>query len=63
MPPSSLGPNPSTEPNRPRLIIVVGPNGFIQIAPYELLEAVPPFPAGSLKLLAREVKLHNTFGE
>jgi len=44
-------------------VIVRVPDGFIQIAPYELPEEVPPFPAGSLKLLAREVNLHNTFGE
>jgi len=44
-------------------VIVRVPDGFIQIAPYELPEEVPPFPAGSLKLLPREVELHNTFGE
>jgi hypothetical protein len=44
-------------------VIVRVPNGFIQIAPYELPAEVTPFPAGSLKLLARELELHNTFGE
>ena len=44
-------------------VIVRVPSGFIQIAPYELPEAVPAFPAGSLKLLPREVALHNAFGE
>jgi hypothetical protein len=44
-------------------VIVRVPDGFIQIAPYELPEEVPPFPTGSLKLLPREVELHNTFGE
>ena len=44
-------------------VIVRIPTGFIQIAPYELPEVVPAFPHGSLKLLPREVDLHNTFGE
>lgn len=44
-------------------IIVRVPDGFIQIAPYELPAEVAPFPAGSLKLLPREASLHNTFGE
>jgi hypothetical protein len=44
-------------------VIVRVPNGFIQIAPYELPEEVAPIPAGSLKLLARELDLHNSFGE
>ena len=44
-------------------VIVRVPDGFIQIAPYELPAEVPPFPAGSLKLLPREVELHNKFGE
>jgi len=44
-------------------VIVRVPNGFIQIAPYELPEEMVPFPAGSLKLLSRELNLHNTFGE
>ncbi len=44
-------------------VIVRVPNGFIQIAPYELPAEVPPAPAGSLHLLPQEVELHNTFGE
>jgi hypothetical protein len=44
-------------------VIVRVPNGFIQIAPYELPTEVPPFGAGSLQLLPREVDLHNPFGE
>ena len=44
-------------------VIVRVPSGFIQIAPYELPEEVPAVPQGSLKLLSREVDLHNTFGE
>ena len=44
-------------------MIVRVPDGFIQIAPDELPAEVAPFRAGSLKLLAREVDLHNTFGE
>jgi len=47
--------------NKP--IIVRVPDGFIQIARYELPEEVPAAPTGSLKLLPREVELHNTFGE
>jgi hypothetical protein len=44
-------------------VIVRVPNGFIQIAPYELPEAVPPVKAGSLNLLPLEVDLHNRFGD
>jgi hypothetical protein len=44
-------------------VIVRVPDGFIQIAPYELPQEVPAFPKGSLNLLARESELHNTFGE
>jgi hypothetical protein len=44
-------------------VIVRVPNGFIQIAPYELPEEVPAFPEGSLELMVRETELHNTFGE
>ena len=44
-------------------VIVRVPDGFIQIAPYEFPAEVAPFPAGSLKLLPREVELHNTLGE
>jgi hypothetical protein len=44
-------------------VIVRVPDGFIQIAPYELPAEVPESAAGSLKLLPREVSLHNTFGD
>jgi hypothetical protein len=44
-------------------VIVRVPDGFIQIAPYNLPEEIPAFRAGSLKLLPREVDLHNSFGE
>jgi hypothetical protein len=44
-------------------VIVRVPDGFIQIAPYELPEEIPAIPKGSLKLLPREISLHNTFGE
>jgi hypothetical protein len=44
-------------------VIVRVPDGFIQIAPYELPSDVPATPKGSLKLLPREIALHNTFGE
>ena len=46
-----------------RPVIVRVPNGFIQIAPYELPEEVPAVPHGSLKLMSREIALHNTFGD
>ena len=46
-----------------RPVIVRVPNGFIQIAPYDLPAEVPAAPQGSLKLLPRELELHNTFGE
>ena len=46
-----------------RPVIVRVPNGFIQIAPYELPEEVPPVQPGSLRLLPAEVDLHNRFGE
>jgi hypothetical protein len=46
-----------------RPVIVRVPNGFIQIAPYDLPEDVPAAPQGSQKLLPRELELHNTFGE
>lgn len=44
-------------------VIVRVPNGFIQIGPYEIPQEVPAFPKGSLKLLPRELELHNSFGE
>ena len=47
--------------NRP--VIVRVPNGFIQIAPYDLPQEVPAAPQDSLKLLPRELERHNTFGE
>jgi hypothetical protein len=46
-----------------RPVIVRVPDGFIQIAPYELPVEVPAFPKGSLELLPRELELHNSFGE
>jgi hypothetical protein len=47
----------------PKPVIVCVPDGFIQIAPYDLTEKVPRTSAGSLQLLLREIALHNTFGE
>lgn len=44
-------------------VIVRTPAGFVQIAPYDLPEEVPPAPPGSLKLSREELRLHNTFGE
>lgn len=44
-------------------VIVRVPDGFIQIAPYDVPEEVPPAPRGTLKLTRNELKLHNTFGE
>lgn len=44
-------------------VVVRTPAGLVQIAPYELPEAVPPAPAGSLKLSKAELRLHNTFGD
>lgn len=44
-------------------VIVRVPDGFIQIAPYDLPVEVAAFPRGSLKLLPREMDLHNTLGE
>ncbi len=44
-------------------VIVRVPNGFVQIAPYELPEEVPPARRGSLRLSPTELKLHNSFGE
>ena len=46
-----------------RPVIVRVPNGFIQIAPYDLPEGAPASPQSSLKLLPRELERHNTFGE
>lgn len=44
-------------------VLVRTPAGFVQIAPYDFPEEVPPAAPGALKLTARELKLHNTFGE
>ncbi len=44
-------------------VIVRVPDGFIQIAPYELPAEVPAVPKGSLHLLAREIDMQNTLGE
>ena len=44
-------------------VIVRTPKGLVQIAPYDLSAEVPPAPTGSLKLLPREIELHNTIGE
>jgi hypothetical protein len=46
-----------------RPVIVRTPAGFVQIAPYDLPEEVAPAKPGSLKLTARELELHNTFGD
>ena len=44
-------------------VLVRTPQGFVQIVPYDLPEAVPPAARGELKLTARELELHNTFGD
>jgi hypothetical protein len=44
-------------------VLVRTPAGFVQIAPFAFREEVPPATPGTLKLTARELKLHNTFGE
>lgn len=44
-------------------VIVRTPSGFVQIAPYDLPEEIPPVLRGSLKLSRKELRLHNTFGE
>lgn len=44
-------------------VIVKTPAGYVQIAPYDIPEAVEPAKPGSLRLSAEELKLHNTFGE
>lgn len=44
-------------------VIVRTPAGFVQIAPYDLPEEVPPAPRGALRLTTGELKLHNTFGD
>ncbi len=44
-------------------VLVRTPQGFVQIVPYELPESVPPAARGELKLSARELMLHNSFGD
>lgn len=44
-------------------VLVRTPAGFVQIAPYDFPEDVPPTAPGTLKLTAKELELHNTFGE
>lgn len=44
-------------------VVVRTPQGYIQILPYDLPEAVLPAARGELKLTARELELHNTFGD
>lgn len=44
-------------------VIVRTPAGFVQIAPYDLPEEVPPAPPGTLKLSPEELRLHNAFGD
>jgi len=45
-------------------VVVRTPAGFVQIAPYDLPEEVPPAPRGSVgRLTRRELWLHNHFGE
>lgn len=47
-----------------RPVIVRTPAGFVQIAPYDLPEEVPPAPRGSLgKFTTDELRLHNSFGD
>lgn len=46
-----------------RPVIIRTPAGFVQIVPYDLPEEVPPAKPGTLKLTARELNLHNTFGD
>ena len=44
-------------------VIVATKEGLVQIAPYDLNEAVPPAPRGSLHHTEQEIWLHNNFGE
>ena len=47
-----------------RPVVVRTPAGFVQIAPYDLPEEVPPAPPGMLgKYPAAQYRLANTFGE
>jgi hypothetical protein len=43
--------------------VVRTPRGLVQITPFHLADEVPPAPPGSLKPLAREIELSNTFGD
>lgn len=44
-------------------VLVRAPSGYVQIVPYELPEPVQPWPLGTVRLTAEELKMHNTFGE
>ena len=45
-------------------VVVRTPAGFVQIAPYELPEEIPPAPRGAVgKLTRHKLWLHNHFGE
>jgi hypothetical protein len=44
-------------------VIVRTSDGFIQIAPYKRSEKRTAPRVGSLRLLPRELELHNTFGD
>ena len=45
-------------------VVVRTPAGFVQIAPYDLPEEVPPAPRGAVGSLTRsELWLRNHFGE
>lgn len=45
-------------------VLVRTPAGFVQIAPYDLPEEVPPAPRGSLgKFTKEQYWMHNNFGE
>ena len=45
-------------------VVVRTPAGLVQIAPYDLIDEVPPAPPGSVgKMSAEDYKFANTFGE
>lgn len=46
-----------------KAVIVKTPQGFVQIAPYELPEVVEPAPRGSLHRTKGEIALGNTLGD
>jgi hypothetical protein len=47
-----------------KTVIIRAPSGYVQLAPYEFPEEVPPAPAGSLGTMTKErLKIFNTFGE